>query len=84
MVTDYDCWHEDHESVTVAEIISTMNKNTKSVKQLLKSIFEKLENLKKWNWDDACYNCLKEAIITNINNISKEDKRKLSLFLDKK
>ena len=84
MVTDYDCWHEDHESVTVGEIISTMNKNTKNVKQLLKSIFEKLENLKKWNWNDASYSCLKAAIITNINNVSKEDKKKLSLFLDKK
>ena len=45
MVTDYDCWHKEHENVTVQQIISTMQKNTSSAKLLLKSIFNKLNNV---------------------------------------
>jgi len=44
MVTDFDCWHEGHAAVTVAEIITTMNKNVSQSQQLLKRIVEKLEN----------------------------------------
>ena len=81
MVTDYDCWHKGHDNVTVAQIISIMKKNTSSVKTLLRSIFENLNNKKKWNWRDSIYNCLNEAIITDKKNISKEDKKKLHIFL---
>ena len=32
MVTDYDCWHKDHDAVTVDQIINIMHKNTNNVK----------------------------------------------------
>ena len=70
MVTDYDCWHRGHEAVTVDKVIETMNKNTKKVRDLLKSVLDRLEKLKKWNWEDKVYRCLDEAIITRKENIN--------------
>ena len=84
MVTDYDCWHKEHENVTVQQIISTMQKNTSGAKLLLKSIFNKLNKPVKWNWQEDAYNCLSKSIITNLKKVSKEDKKKLNLLLKKK
>ncbi len=81
MITDYDCWHKGHDNVTVDQIISTMKQNTNSVKLLLNSIFENVNTLKKWNWEDKIYSCLDGAIITDRKNINAKDKRRLSLFL---
>ena len=39
MVTDYDCWHKNHDDVTVNQIIQTMNKNTKNVKVLFSFMY---------------------------------------------
>jgi 5'-methylthioadenosine phosphorylase len=38
MVTDYDCWHQDHESVNLEMILKTMKKNTKKSKKFMQSI----------------------------------------------
>ena len=84
MVTDYDCWHKEHENVTVQQIISTMQKNISGAKLLLKSIFNKLNKPIKWNWQEDTYNCLSKSIITNLKKVSKEDKKKLNLLLKKK
>jgi 5'-methylthioadenosine phosphorylase len=35
MVTDYDCWHPDHDAVTVADIIKVLNANAEKAKQLV-------------------------------------------------
>ena len=84
MVTDYDCWHKEHENVTVQQIISTMQKNTSGAKLLLKSIFNRLNKSVKWNWKEDAYNCLSKSIITNLKEVSKEDKKKLNFLLKNK
>ena len=38
MVTDYDCWHPDHDSVTVDQILNTLNKNTKNAFSFIDSL----------------------------------------------
>ena len=37
MVTDYDCWHPSHETVSVSEIIKVLTENSMNAKNLLKS-----------------------------------------------
>ncbi len=64
MVTDFDCWHESHEAVTVAEIIATMNKNVSQSQQLLKRIVEKLENT-SFETEKACQSRIEDSIITS-------------------
>jgi 5'-methylthioadenosine phosphorylase len=35
MVTDYDCWHPQHESVTVADVVRVMGENSRNAQRLL-------------------------------------------------
>jgi 5'-methylthioadenosine phosphorylase len=65
MVTDFDCWHEGHEAVTVTEIITTMNKNVLQSQQLLKRIVEKLENTSDEYIKLTCQGGIEDAIITS-------------------
>lgn len=48
MSTDYDCWHPEHEGVTIEMIIETMKKNAESVKKLLLDVVPKIK-------DDDCF-----------------------------
>jgi len=63
MVTDYDCWHPDHDAVTVENIIKVLNTNSLNAKNLVKSI---IKNISKsdWDWNDPAYSALEYAIIT--------------------
>ena len=62
MVTDYDCWHPDHENVDVQQVIKVLLSNAAKAKNMVKDIIEKFEN-----HIDPKYptnNCLDVAIIT--------------------
>ena len=36
MITDYDCWHPSHESVTIAQILATLNQNAENAQRVLR------------------------------------------------
>ena len=67
MVTDYDCWHPDHDEVTVEKIIETLSANSERAKNLVlsfaknRSEFEKQESKKLC----SCQLALENAIITD-------------------
>jgi 5'-methylthioadenosine phosphorylase len=42
MVTDYDCWHETHEHVTVEAVIKVMHKNAENARRLIMRVAPKL------------------------------------------
>ena len=42
LVTDYDCWHPDHDSVTVEMIIGNLTQNAKTAQQVIASAVERL------------------------------------------
>src|SRR5206468_5687029 len=42
MVTDYDCWHEEHEHVTVDQVIRILNANAENARRLIKRVAPKL------------------------------------------
>ena len=42
MVTDYDCWHDDHEHVTVDAVIKVMQQNAANARRLIKAVAPKL------------------------------------------
>src|SRR5271155_1428641 len=42
MVTDYDCWHPQHDSVTVTEIIENLTRNTANVQKVLHEVVREL------------------------------------------
>ncbi len=81
MVTDYDCWHKDHEAVTVEDIIIVMKKNTIKVKKLLDTFFSNIIKDNDWNFNDSIYKNLDAAIITSKKSISTKTKNKLKPIL---
>ena len=79
MVTDYDCWHETEESVSVEMVLKVMNDNVSAVKAMLPEIIESVTGIE----DCTCRHAAENAIITDPEKIPYETKRRLSLFYSK-
>ena len=62
MVTDYDCWHPDHENVDVQTVIKVLLDNAAKAKNMVKNVIENFEN--HIDPKDPTNNCLDVAIIT--------------------
>jgi 5'-methylthioadenosine phosphorylase len=75
MVTDFDCWHSDHENVEVQMIIKTLMDNAEKAKNMIKIVIGNFESEIKEN--DLSNNCLDTAIITNPKLMTKKTKKKL-------
>ena len=75
MVTDYDCWHPDHDEVDVAMVIQTLTKNASNAQSMIKEIIKTYKNFSADK--DATNNCLDTAIITDPKLRSKKTIKKL-------
>ena len=75
MVTDYDCWHPDHDEVDVNMVIQTLTKNASNAQNMIKEI---IKNFKNHSVDkDPANNCLDVAIITDPKLRTKKTIKKL-------
>ncbi len=75
MVTDYDCWHPDHDEVDVAMVIQTLQKNASNAQNMIKEV---IKNFKNFSIDkDPANNCLDTAIITDPKHQTKKTAKKL-------
>tara|TARA_Y100001958_G_scaffold143228_1_gene120075 strand:- start:343 stop:1218 length:876 start_codon:yes stop_codon:yes gene_type:complete len=75
MVTDYDCWHPDHDEVDVSMVIKTLTKNASNAQNMIKEI---IKNFKNHSVDkDPANNCLDVAIITDPKLRTKRTIKKL-------
>ncbi|HCP01805.1 MAG: S-methyl-5'-thioadenosine phosphorylase [Alphaproteobacteria bacterium] len=63
MVTDFDCWHEDHDDVTVDQIIGTLISNAGKGRSLVRALARQLE-LREAPCEQGCHTSLDNAIIT--------------------
>lgn len=72
-VTDYDCWHQSAETVTVDMVIQNLLKNVATSKELLRTLIPNLDGKR----DCSCGSALKDAIITPREGVPEEVKRKL-------
>ena len=75
MVTDYDCWHPDHENVDVQQVIKVLLDNAAKAKTMIKNLIENFENHIDPN--DPTNNCLDVAIITAPEKRTQKTKDKL-------
>lgn len=79
MVTDYDCWGKNEESVSVEMVIKVMENNVKAAKEILPDIITALKNRK----DCSCRHAAENAVMTDPLKIPYETMRRLSLFYGK-
>jgi len=76
MVTDYDCWHPDHDEVDVAMVIQTLMKNASNAQNMIKEV---IKTFKNFSIDkDPANNCLDAAIITDPKLRTKKTIKKLN------
>ena len=79
MVTDYDCWHETEEIVSVSTIIANLNKNSENAKKIIKEAVKEIPSERKCE----CVNALAGAIVTDRSIISQQAKDKLGVIAGK-
>jgi len=77
LVTDYDCWHEAEESVTVELVIQNLLRNAKIAKKLLATALPQLVAERTCD----CQSALKDSIITQRDLIPEETKQRLELLI---
>ncbi len=79
MVTDYDCWHESEEPVTVEMVIANLNKNAGTAKQIIKYA----ASSDRLTGDCRCQHALANAIMTYPAKMPAATKKKLGLLIGK-
>ncbi|QKD83955.1 S-methyl-5'-thioadenosine phosphorylase [Thermoleptolyngbya sichuanensis A183] len=80
LVTDYDCWHPDHDSVTVDMVISNLTKNAVNAQRVIQ---ETVRRLAQNPPPSEAHHALKYAILTPLDKAPAETKAKLELLLKK-
>ena len=80
MVTDYDCWHQDHESVNLEMILNTMKDNTEKSKKFIQAISNEYYKGIDFS-EDKTRNILDTSIVTHRDSWNKEIEIKLTTIL---
>ncbi|MEI6831612.1 MAG: S-methyl-5'-thioadenosine phosphorylase [Candidatus Omnitrophota bacterium] len=78
-VTDYDCWHPQHESVTLDMVMSNLNKNIENAKRVISKVIKDLPLERKC----SCGQALKFAIVTERKLIPAKVKKDLNIIIGK-
>jgi 5'-methylthioadenosine phosphorylase len=79
MVTDYDCWHPHHDSVTVEQVVSVLVKNAENAANVVKATVSAMPKARTCK----CGRALANAILTDKTKIPAATKEKLRLILGK-
>ena len=74
LITDYDCWHPEHDSVTLEEILSNMAKNSDNVQRTIREAVRALGSSR----DCKCGSALAHAIVTDRKAIPAAAKKRLA------
>ena len=80
MVTDFDCWHPDHDSVEVSNIIQTLTDNSSKAQNIIENLPTYLTKNRN-NCNSGCNNALDNAIITSPEKRDKKLIKELDLLL---
>jgi 5'-methylthioadenosine phosphorylase len=79
MVTDYDCWHPDHDSVTVDQIIAVLNRNAENAASVVRNAVAELGATRSCK----CGQALAMAIMTSPDAVPPATRAKLELIVGK-
>ncbi len=79
MVTDYDCWHQDHDAVTVTDIIAVLNENAANACRVVAETVAAMPEARECK----CGSALQHAVITDPKTIPTATRTKLELLIGK-
>jgi 5'-methylthioadenosine phosphorylase len=79
MITDYDCWHPEHESVTGAQILAMLQQNAENAQNVLREAVRALPTDRSCK----CGSALQHALITDLKIVPKATKKKLAAIIGK-
>jgi 5'-methylthioadenosine phosphorylase len=79
LVTDYDCWHPDHDAVTVELIIANLMHNAATAQRTIAEALSRLDDARTC----ACKDALATAIITRAADVPETTKQELALIVGK-
>jgi len=80
LVTDYDCWHPDHDSVTVEMVIANLQGNATNAQKVIQETVRRLSDNPPVS---EAHSALKFAILTQLDKVPAATKEKLELLLKK-
>ena len=79
MVTDYDCWHEDHDAVTVVDILANLRKNAENASKVVAEAVAKMPAARACR----CGSALSHAFITDRQVVPEAAIKKLGVLIEK-
>jgi 5'-methylthioadenosine phosphorylase len=79
MITDFDCWHPEHESVTASQIIATLVQNAENAQRVLREAVRAMPEERSCK----CGAALKHALVTDMKLVPKATKKKLEAIISK-
>jgi 5'-methylthioadenosine phosphorylase len=79
MITDFDCWHPEHESVTASQIIATLVQNAENAQRVLREAVRAMPEERNCK----CGAALKHALVTDMKLVPKATKKKLEAIIGK-
>jgi 5'-methylthioadenosine phosphorylase len=79
MITDYDCWHPEHESVTASQIIATLNQNATNAQNVVREAVKTMPAERKCK----CGSALANSLITDFKLVPEKTKKNLAAIIGK-
>ena len=79
MVTDYDCWHPDHDAVTVTQVLDYLSRNVENSQKIVRQAVRSLPEARNCK----CATALAHAILTDRKKIPAATRKKLALLVGK-
>jgi 5'-methylthioadenosine phosphorylase len=79
MVTDYDCWHQDHDAVSVEQVVAVLHQNSANAARAVRAAVAAMPRERAC----ACTTALKFAILTSPEAFPAATRNKLDLLLGK-
>jgi 5'-methylthioadenosine phosphorylase len=79
MITDFDCWHPEHESVTASQIIATLVQNAENAQKVLRTAVRELPTSRSCK----CGAALQHALVTDLKIVPKATKKRLAAIIGK-
>ena len=80
LVTDYDCWHPDHDNVTVEMVIANLQRNAVNAQKVIQ---EAVSTIAKNPPQSMAHSALKYSILTPLDKIPNSTREKLAFLIDK-